>query len=130
MSDSPRSHLTSAANGLLFVSESEAPFEYVEAPLPAGGVLTAETVAAAFGERAPARESTVAEFFKRHVEDADSEDRVAQQRVARFRTLVTELQAHLHDPFVYCFGDTEKKCYIVGASGDTVAGLRTVSFET
>lgn len=130
MSDSPRAHLTAAATDLLFISESEAPFEYVEAPLPAGGVLTAETVAAAFGERAPARESTVADFLKGHIEDADPEDRVARQNVSRFRTLVSEIEAHLHDPFVYCYGETEKQCYIVGASGEMVAGLRTVSFET
>lgn len=131
MTDSVRTHLTAAARGLQYVSESEAPFEFVEAPLPAGGVLTAATVAQAFGERAAAaREVEVDEFFAGHVDEADPEDAAAQATVERFRKLAEEVRLHLHDPFVYCYGETEKRCYIVGAAEDKVAGLRTTTYET
>lgn len=130
MADSPREHLTAAAAGLQFTSGSGAPFEYVEAPLPPGGVLTAETVGAAFGEGGPAEERTVAEFLADHVEDADADDAAAQQQVSRFRKLQEEITLHLHDPYAYCFGEATKRCYIVGAAGDQVAGLRTTVRET
>ena len=130
MADSPRGHLTAAAAGLQFTSESGAPFEYVEAPLPPGGVLTAETVGAAFGEEGPAEERTVTDFLAGHIDDADGDDALAQQRVPRFRKLQEEITLHLHDPYVYCFGEATKRCYIVGAAGDRVAGLRTTVRET
>lgn len=126
-----REHLTAAAAGLLFISESEAPLEYVEAPLPAGGGVSAAVVAAAFGEAAPARETGVDDFFAGHISDSDPADPVAQENAPRFAALVEALEQHVRGPRVYCFGETEKRCYVVGAAeGHIIAGLRTVVYET
>lgn len=127
-----RARLEAAAAGLLFVSESEAPLEYVEATLPAGAAAAtrAATVARAFGERGAVRESSVAAFFAGHLGDADPADPVQQSLVPRFRALVTAIEEELRAPRVYCFGEVEKRCYVVGEAGGVLAGVRTVVFET
>ena len=125
-----REHLGAIAEGLLYVSESEAPLEFVAAPLPPGTEVTVESVASAFGEAGLAREGSVDAFFAGHIGDADPADPVAQRLVPRFVALVTALEEHVREPRVYCFGEVEKRCYVVGGVDGTVAGLRTTVWET
>lgn len=126
-----RARLEAAAAGLLFLSESEAPLEYVEAALPPGAATPAGRVAQAFGERsAPSRESSVAAFFAGHIQDVDPADAVQQSLVPRFQSLVAAIEEELREPGVYCFGEVEKRCYVVGVAGEVFAGVRTTVYET
>jgi hypothetical protein len=130
MSAQLREHLGTVADGLLYISESEAPFEFVTAPLPPGTAVTAHSVARAFGEGALAREVDVGDFFASHIDEADPADGVAQRLAPRFAALVTAIEEHLHEPRVYCYGEVEKRCYIVGQFDSGLAGLRTTAWET
>jgi len=130
MPGSLRARLEEAAAGLLYVSESEAPFRYMELAWPPGAPVDARAVTAALRERDFARETGLAEFLAGHLDAADPADPVAQAQVPRFRALVTVLTESLRAPRVYCFGETEKRCYLLGEAGQTLAGLRTTAFES
>ena len=130
-----RERLERAAEGLLYTSETDAPFEYVSAPRRggAGGELTAAEVAALFagGDGGPVGERTLDKFFARHIERVDPHDAASVALVPRYEALKAALRESLGSVRAVRVGAVEVRCFVVGldARGD-VAGLATRAVET
>ncbi|HEX2188930.1 MAG TPA: nuclease A inhibitor family protein [Longimicrobiaceae bacterium] len=131
--DGVRERLERAAEGLLFVSETESQFEYVELPGAGEGALTPDGVRAALGEPegTPVSELTLDRFLAGHVEEADPADPVARENVARFAALKQALAECLSGVTVFRVGDVQVRYYALGrAPGGGVAGLAASALET
>ena len=128
-----RARLEAAAEGLLFISESESPFEYEEFPGDAPAELTPEAVRAALGEPedTPVAELSLDRFLSGHIEEADPADPVAQESVGRFRALKQALAESLADVRVFRVGDVEVRYHALGRTPDgRLAGLSASALET
>ncbi len=128
-----RGRLEAAAEGLLFLSESESPFEYVELPGEPPAELTPDAVRAALGEPedTPVAELTLDRFLAGHIEEADPADPVAQEQVARFQALKQALTTHLADVRVFRVGDVQVRYHALGRTPDgRIAGLAASALET
>lgn len=131
--DGVRERLEAAAEGLLFISESESPFEYVELPGEATAELTADAVRAALGEAegTSASETTLDRWLAGHIEEADPADPVAQENVPKFQALKQALTESLADVKVFRLGDAQVRYYALGRAPDgRVAGLAASALET
>lgn len=128
-----RERLEAAAEGLLFISESESPFEYVELPGDAPAELTPDAVRAALGEPegTPVAELSLDRLLAGHIEEADPADPVAQEQVARFQALKQALTTHLADVRVFRVGDVQVRYHALGRTPDgKIAGLAASALET
>jgi hypothetical protein len=128
-----RERLEAAAEGLLFLSETESPFEYEEFPAGSPEELTADAVRAALGEPegTPAAELSLDRFLAGHIEEADPADPVAQESVPRFRALKQALAESLSDVRVFRVGDAQVRYHALGRAPDgRVAGLSASALET
>lgn len=140
--DPLRARLEAVADGLLFISEGDAPFEFFRLPAPpaedaagddAGGPLTVEEFRAALGVGGDVRVEAVPldRFFAGHVEDADPADPVMRRQVPRFRALRETLRRELSGVRVFRVGEVEVRAYVAGRAPDGgVAGLATTLYET
>lgn len=119
MTDSPRTRLERAAEGLVYLSEGDAPFQYVEfaaLPAPAG---------------ARVEEVTLERFFRGHIEEVDPSDATSVALRDRYAALRDTIREVLPDVRVYRVGEVEIRCYLVGsAPGGGLAGLMTTAWET
>jgi hypothetical protein len=130
---SVRNQLEHAADGLLYTSESDFPFEFFCSAALAAEPLTAESFRALIGAApdAPIEEITVDEFFARHIERVDPNDAVAVALVPRYQELKETILATLDQPRVYRVGLIAVRCYVVGRDKrGNVAGLATTAIET
>lgn len=128
-----RERLDAAAEGLLFISESESPFEFEELAGGAPAELTPDAVRAALGEPegTPVAELTLDRFLAGHIEDADPADPVAQEQVTRFQALKQALTESLSDVRVFRVGDVQVRYHALGRTPDgKVAGLAASALET
>ncbi|HLM68514.1 MAG TPA: nuclease A inhibitor family protein [Longimicrobium sp.] len=132
--DSPlRERLEREADGLLYTSESDRPFEFFFLPgagnRPPGAEAFAQLVGAPPG--APVEERDLDEFFLRHAETSDPYDAEAQRIRPRYERLRETLRNELGWTTVYRIGRIEVQCYVVGGDGrGNLAGVRTVAVET
>lgn len=131
MTNTITTQLSSAAQGLLFLSESDAPFEVVH--WSAQGELT-PTKLLQLTEHppdAPVELRTVDEFFEVATAEEDWHDEDERETVQRFQNLVSILKQNLSQLQVYRVGDRSIDAYIVGVtpSGEW-AGLATKLVET
>ena len=128
--------LADAAEGLVYVSESERSF--VPFFLPAerlqgeGWPMPAERFATVLGEPGePAEERELDEFLARHIARVDPADEDAVALRARYEALAATLRAALIDVRVLRLGAVEVRCFLVGRDPDgNLAGLETVAVET
>lgn len=130
---SVQNRLEHAADGLLYTSESDYPFEFFCAPAQITDTLTGEAFRALAGVAAdaPFEEISVDEFFARHIERVDPNDAVAVALVPRYRELKEAVFETLHEPRVYRVGLIAVRCYVVGTDrSGNVAGLTTTAIET
>lgn len=128
-----RERLESAADGLLFISETESPFEYEELPHGASVALTPDSVREALGEpeATPVEETSLDRFLSGHIERADPEDPVAQENVGRFQALKEALTDSLSDVKVFRVGEVQVRYHVLGRTPDgRVAGLAASALET
>lgn len=128
-----RARLEAAAEGLLFISESESPFEYEEFPGESPEELTPAAVRAALGEPedTPVAELSLDRFLSGHIEEADPADPVAQESVGRFRALKQALAESLGDVKVFRVGDVQVRYHALGRAPDgRIAGLAASALET
>lgn len=128
-----RERLETEAEGLLYTSESDRPFEFFILPgagnQPPGAEAFAQLVGAAPG--APAEERDLDEFFLRHTETSDPLDAEAQRIRPRYERLRETLRNELRWTTVYRIGRIEVQCWVVGGDGrGNLTGLRTVAVET
>ena len=129
--DSLRARLERAADGLVYTSEGDAPFEYVE--LGAAQPLAPERFGALAGAAAGARveEVTLERFFAGHIEESDPADPAAQALRGRYTALRQALRDALAEVRVFRVGDVEIRCYVVGRTPEgALAGLATTAWES
>ncbi|MEG4343625.1 nuclease A inhibitor family protein [Microcoleus sp. A003_D6] len=131
MTNSIATQLKQAAEGLLFLSETDAPFEVVR--WQAQGELT-PAILLQLTEHppdAPVELRTVDEFFAIATAEEDWHDAEERETVQRFRQLVSILKQNLSQLQVYRVGDRSIDAYIVGVTpGGEWAGLATKLVET
>jgi sarcosine oxidase gamma subunit len=127
MADDAAATIQKAAAGLLYPSESDAPFDLVRWDAAQGDPSPATIAALAGGtgkkKARPVEQVTPDEFFAAQAETDDA---------AGFRTLERALRKSLTDLHVYRVGGSPKvDIYVLGraASGDWL-GLHTTSVET
>ncbi|MEG4350161.1 nuclease A inhibitor family protein [Microcoleus sp. LAD1_D3] len=131
MTDSIATQLQQASKGLLFLSESDAPFEIIH--WPAQGELTPAKLLQLTGHPPDASVEvvTVDKFFATPTAEEDWHDQEERETAKRFQNLVSILKQNLSQLQVYRVGSIEIDVYIVGMTpaGDW-AGLSTKLVET
>jgi hypothetical protein len=125
--------LKNASNGLLFMSESDAPIEPFHWEAFNKQALNPESLLQRTGhsECTPVEVVDVDSFFKVVTTEQDWQEKEEKETVKKFQTLVETLKHNLSDIKVYRLGKTDIDVYIVGktASGE-YAGISTKVVET
>ncbi|WP_299699688.1 nuclease A inhibitor family protein [uncultured Pontibacter sp.] len=126
--------LKEASDGLLMMSETDAPFEFYHAEdLTADDELDEETVLglAAMPAEYPMEEVDL-EYFLRNMTHARPETGDEGMQLAkRFENLQKKLRELLQDVKVYRVGETQKLVLILGRTPNgEIAGLKTMVVET
>lgn len=127
-----RRRLEEAADGLLYSSEGDHPFTWVELPAPAGP-LDADAFRALIGADPGTRveEVDLARFLRHHTDAVDPYDERAQALRPRYERLRDVLVDRLAPVRVFRVGTVRIDCYLVGPGPDgRLAGLHTVAIET
>jgi len=131
MTHSIATQLSSAAQGLLFLSETDAPFEVIN--WQTQGKLT-PAILLQLTEHppdAPVEVVSVDQFFAIATAEEDWHDEEERETVQRFQKLVSTLKQNLLQLQVYRVGDRSIDVYIVGVTdGGDWAGLATKLVET
>jgi predicted nucleic acid-binding Zn-ribbon protein len=131
MTDSIADQFQQASKGLLFLSESDAPFEVIH--WPAQGELTPPKLLQLTGHPpdAPVELRTVDEFFAIATAEEDWHDQDERETAKRFQNLVSIVKQNLSQLQVYRVGSIDIDAYIVGVTdGGEWAGLSTKVVET
>ena len=122
--------LKSASEDLLWLSESDYPFETI-------CIENVDAIEAKLLELTDYPPDTTIEvkeldrFFKRVTEEKDWYEEEEMTECKRYQALVKLLQTHLTDIKVYRVGEIEVNCYILGKTeSGSIAGLSTISVET
>jgi hypothetical protein len=123
--------LKQASQGLLFLSETDAPFEVIhwqtqEQLTPAKLLQLTE-----HSPDAPVELQTVDEFFAIATQEEDWHDEEERETVKLFQNLVSVLKQNLSQLQVFRVGSINIDVYIVGVTpGGELAGLSTKLVET
>ena len=128
-----RARLERAAEGLVYSSESDRPFEFFFLAGAGDQPPGTEAFARLVGARPDTRveERDLDHFFARHAETSDPYDLEAQRIRPRYEALRETLRTSLRGATVYRLGRIEVQCYVVGGDGrGNLAGVRTVAVET
>ena len=123
--------LKNASDGLLWMSESEYPFEVIM--WESVEDLTADKLLQQLGQSpdTPVRVTDIDNFFSNAIAEHDWYDDEQKTEVKKCRHLLEELKANLSDITVYCVEKVEIDVYIVGKTPDgSTAGLKTQVVET
>ena len=129
-----KTDIEAAAEGLLYTSESDRPFDWFELPggaagWPYGVGEFARRIGAAAGGQV--EERTLDRFFKPHIETVDPLDTRAIEIRPRYEALKQLLASRLREVRVFRVGRIEIDTYAVGDDGrGNLAGVRTVAVET
>jgi hypothetical protein len=117
-----------AASGLLMMSESDYPFDYIhtdESQL--NDALALKLAEKPVGT--PVSQVTI-EHLLRNLANPETRS-VNAETVSRFQNLMATLKQELHDITVYRVGEIQVHVFILGFTADgTVAGMRTLLIET
>jgi hypothetical protein len=131
MTHSIATQLSATAQGLLFLSETDALFEVIH--WSAQGELT-PAILLQLTEHppdAPVEVVSVDQFFAIATAEEDWHDEEERETVQRFQKLVSTLKQNLLQLQVYRVGDRSIDVYIVGVTdGGDWAGLATKLVET
>lgn len=131
MTDSIATQLKQASEGLLFGSETDAPFEVIH--WPAQGELTPTKLLQLTNHPAntPLEIFTIDKFFAIATQEEDWHDEDERETVQRFQQLVSVLKQNLSQLQVYRVGSIDIDAYIIGVTpGGGLAGLSTKLVET
>jgi predicted peptidase len=131
MTDPIAAQLQEASNGLLFLSETDAPFEVIH--WSAQGELTPAKLLQLTNHPpdAPLEMLAVDDFFVIATQEEDWHEEEERETVKRFQNLVSVLKQNLSQLQVYRVGNTNIDAYIVGVTpGGELAGLSTKLVET
>ncbi len=122
-----------ATERLLFSSESDYPFTFVNYARAGRTALTAERVRtlAGIATDAAIETRTMDDFFGPRAADDSSASLGDRSVAARYRVLRRALESNLTDLHVYRFGSIQIRVFIVGRDGcGNVVGVETTSIET
>ncbi len=125
--------LTEATGGLLYQSESDYPFEYVEWDLPESQSLTEEQVRRCSGRPpdAPVVVQSLAKLFGRLTEVKDWYGEEETRTAGQYAALKEKLEKELTGIQVFRIGSIETDVFILGKSpSGKWAGLKTKAVET
>jgi hypothetical protein len=123
--------LQKASQGLLFPSETDAPFEAFEWPGEQGKPDKARVLQlAGVSPGTPVKVKSPDAFFKDATTEQDWHKDEEKAEVQRFKQLVGTLKETLADVKVFLVGKAEKDAYIVGRTESGWAGLETKVVET
>jgi hypothetical protein len=134
-----RERLERAADGLVYSSEGDNPFEYVAADAPGGARSeSAEELAAILAGREEGdrvEERSLDDFFKRHIETSDPYDSRAQAIRPRYEALQELLRSSLSGVRVIRLTRAANRavvrCFVVGRDrAGRIVGLATSAIET
>jgi len=128
-----RARIESAAQGLLYTSESDEPFDWFFLPGGAAGwPYGPEEFARRAGLAADGpEERTLDRFLAPHIEKSDPADAATQALRPRFAALRQALRESVSEVRVFRLGQTQIHCYAVGDDGrGNLAGLHTIAVET
>ncbi|MEG4210461.1 nuclease A inhibitor family protein [Microcoleus sp. S13_B4] len=131
MTDSIATQLQQASEGLLFGSETDAPFEVIH--WPTQGELTPPKLLQLTNHLPDAAVEIISvdEFFDAATQEEDWHDEEEREIVKCFQNLVSVLKQNLSQLQVYRVGSIEIDAYIIGVTdGGGVAGLSTKLVET
>jgi hypothetical protein len=125
--------LQNAVEGLLYMSESDEPFQVVHSRGDAAGGFKKAQALALCGreEGAPVKSVDLNEFFKDLVQGKDWYGEEEKATVRRYRGLLKVLREQLSEPKVFCVGQTQVDILIIGKTKDGQwAGIKTRAVET
>ncbi|MEG5043539.1 nuclease A inhibitor family protein [Microcoleus sp. B4-C1] len=131
MTESIADQLSSASKNLLFLSETDAPFEVIT--WSAQGELTPAKLLQLTNHPPDALVKVVSvdDFFAIATQEEDWHDEEERETVKRFQNLVNTLKQNLSQLQVYRVGSIEIDAYIIGVTdGGGLAGLSTKLVET
>src|SRR4051794_27908478 len=115
--------LKEASKGLLFPSETDAPFEPFEWPGQEGKPDKARVQElAGLPPATPVKTRSLDAFFKDAAKEQDWMDEGEKAEARRFGQLVQALKDNLADAKVFLAGGAEKDVYVVGRAGSGWAG--------
>jgi hypothetical protein len=118
-----------AAEGLLFMSESDYPFEVIQLPSVTGTIE--EEIKGIVKLDLPVETQTLDDFFRNAIKDNPEANEQQQQTTQRFRQLKEVLERELTNVQVYRTGSVEIKVFIIGQLQDgSYGGLTTKLIET
>lgn len=123
--------LQQSAAGLLFMSESDYPFEPIlwqgQAPLTAEKVLQQTEKS----EDAPIETLALQDFFEGITQEQDWFGEAEKATAAKYRQLLATIENTLADVRVYRVGEVEIDVYIIGTfNASDLIGLSTKVIET
>lgn len=124
--------LREAAAGLLYMSETDEPFEAVHWKNPGRPLDAARLLELTHAKpKTPVREESLESFFKDLTTPQDWHGEAEREDVRRYQKLKETIQSRLSGAKVFRVGEINVEIYIVGLTpeGDW-AGLRTRAVET
>lgn len=125
--------LREATDGLLMMSETDAPFEFYQAENMKDEALNEETVLrlAAMPADYPFEEMELGYFFRNMTQARPDAGDAGIAQAKRFENLQKKLHELLQDVKVYRIGETQKLVLILGRTPNgEIAGLKTMVVET
>lgn len=123
--------LKKASQGLLFQSETDAPFEAFEWDGEEGKPDKAKVLElAGLPPNTPVKTKGLDAFFKDATQEQEWMDDAEKAEVQKFRQLVQTLKESLADVKVFQAGRVESDVYIVGRVESGWAGLKTKVVQT
>lgn len=118
--------IVKAAEGLLFISESESPMEYIT--LPSDKNLLGQLRSLSTHKDGKVETQTLPYFFRNMTRDLEGSDPAVTEK---FRQLQQVLERNLTDLHVYRIGEVQVDAFIIGKLPDgSYAGLKTHLIET
>ena len=132
MPDTTLDALKQATKGLVYQSESDAPFKTFVWK-DGGGRLTKQKVVQLSGHKpgTPVKEVKLDDFFADLTEEQDWHGAEEKKTVQRYKDLLQTIKDNLSGAKVYKVGEVNRDIYIVGKgqAGDW-AGIQTKAVET
>ncbi len=127
------SDLRQAAEGLLFLSETDAPFEAVDLGVQPREGFSPAYLAQLLGKPAGTRTETqeIGYCLRNMTRAREGASAERQAEAERFRQLQELLLASLSDAQAYRFGERRVEVYLLGWTGEgRLVGLKTLAVET
>ena len=123
--------LLNATKDLLYPSESDEPFEFIEWDLsldkPLGKI---QIISLLKDPNAKIKSWNLTDFFKIPITEKDWFDDYQKKQVVLFKNLLNILQENITDIQVFRVGRVEIEVYIIGKTNNTWAGLKTKVIES